>query len=88
MPMTRIVVSALALALGLGACAAKTVPSLSDEQAQLQTAQGALRAFFDLFAAKASLALAGDPDERARPLSLVPRAEDRRHLNQQPRSRV
>jgi len=65
-----------------------TSGTLSDEQAQLQTAQGALRAFFDLFAAKASLALAGDPDERARLLSLVPRAEDRRHLNQQPRSRV
>ena len=32
MPMARIVVSALALALGLGACAAKTVPSLSGEQ--------------------------------------------------------
>jgi len=58
--------------------------TLSDEQAQLLQAQGALRAFFDLFAAKASLALAGDPDERSRMLALVPRAEDRRHLRRQP----
>ena len=56
--------------------------TLSDEQAKLLQAQGALRAFFDLFAAKASLALAGDPDERSRLLSLVPRADDRRHLGQ------
>lgn len=54
--------------------------TLSDEQAQLLEAQGALRAFFDLFAAKVSLALAGDLDERSRLLSLVPRADDRRHL--------
>ena len=58
--------------------------TLSDEQAKLQVAQGALRAFFDLFAAKASLALAADPDERARLLSLVPRAEERRHLRREP----
>jgi hypothetical protein len=57
---------------------------LSDEQAKLLEAQGALRAFFDLLAAKVSLALAGDPDERARMLSLIPRAEDRRHLRRQP----
>ena len=61
-----------------------TGATLSDEQAALMEAQGALRAFFDLFAAKASLALAGDPDERARLLSLVPRAEDRRHQRRQP----
>ena len=54
--------------------------TLSDEQARLLEAQGALRAFFDLFAAKVSLALAGDLDERSRLLSLVPRADDRRHL--------
>lgn len=53
---------------------------MSDEQAALLQAQGALRAFFDLFAAKASIALAADPDERARLLSLIPRADDRRHL--------
>jgi hypothetical protein len=58
--------------------------TISDEQAQLLQAQGALRAFFDLFAAKASLALAGDPDECGRMLALVPRAEDRRHLRRQP----
>jgi len=54
---------------------------ISDEQARLYQAQGALRAFFDLFAAKTSLALAGDPDERARLLALLPRADDRRHKN-------
>ncbi|TMA18652.1 MAG: hypothetical protein E6J88_19185 [Deltaproteobacteria bacterium] len=56
---------------------------MSDEQAALLQAQAALRAFFDLFAAKAALALAGDPDERARLLSLIPRTEDRRHLRRQ-----
>jgi len=56
----------------------------SDEQAQLYEAQGALRVFFDLFAAKASLALAGDPDERSRLLSLIPRTDDRRHLRREP----
>jgi hypothetical protein len=58
--------------------------TVSDEQAQLLESQGALRVFFDLFAAKASLALAGDPDERARMLSLLPRAEERRHLRREP----
>ncbi len=58
--------------------------TVSDEQAQLLEAQGALRAFFDLFAAKASLALAADPDERARVLSLLPRVEERRHLRREP----
>jgi len=53
---------------------------ISDEQAALLQAQGALRAFFDLFAAKTSLALSADPDERSRLLSLIPRADDRRHL--------
>jgi len=55
-------------------------PTVAAEQAQLLEAQRALNVFFDLFAAKASLALAGDPDERARLLSLLPRAEERRHL--------
>ncbi|HTO95536.1 MAG TPA: hypothetical protein VMK66_00720 [Myxococcales bacterium] len=58
--------------------------TVADEQAKLQEAQGALRAFFDLFAAKASLALAADPDERSRLLSLLPRAEERRHLRREP----
>ena len=57
---------------------------VSDEQARLHQAQSALRAFFDLFAAKASLAFAGDPDERARLLSLIPRADDKRHLRREP----
>src|SRR5207237_9222407 len=56
----------------------------SHEQAQLSEAQGAMRVFFDLFAAKASLALAGDPDERSRLLSLIPRTDDRRHLRREP----
>jgi hypothetical protein len=54
--------------------------TLSDEQAKVLATQGGLRAFFDLFAAKTSLALAGDPDERGRLLALIPRSEDRRHL--------
>jgi hypothetical protein len=52
---------------------------VTDEVQDLLAAQGALRAFFDLVAAKATLALAGDPEERARLLSLLPRAEERRH---------
>jgi hypothetical protein len=59
-------------------------PQNVDEQARLLEAQGGLRAFFDLFAAKASLALAADPDERARLLALIPRAEERRHLRREP----
>src|SRR5437870_3920084 len=51
---------------------------------QAMPAQAALRAFFDLFAAEASLALAADPDERARVLSLLPRVEERRHLRREP----
>jgi hypothetical protein len=54
--------------------------SLSDEAHALLEAQSALRAYFDLLAAKATLAFAGDPEERTRLLSLLPRAEDRRHL--------
>jgi hypothetical protein len=50
-----------------------------DEHRQLIEAQGALRAWFDLVAAKALLAFAGDPEERARLLALIPRADDRRH---------
>jgi hypothetical protein len=53
---------------------------LTDEALALVEAQGALRAYFDLLAAKATLALAADPEERARLLSLLPRAEERRHL--------
>ena len=71
------------LARDLGAIAGAPA-TVSDEQAQLLEAQGALRAFFDLFAAKASLALAADPDERARVLSLLPRVEERRHLRHEP----
>ncbi len=53
---------------------------LTDEAQALVEAQGALRAYFDLLAAKATLAFAGDPEERVRLLSLLPRADDRRHL--------
>lgn len=52
----------------------------ADEHRQLIEAQGALRAWFDLVAAKASLAFAGDPEERGRLLALIPRADERRHL--------
>jgi hypothetical protein len=55
-----------------------TGATLSDEQAQVLDTQRALRAFFDLFAAKASLALAGDPVERAKLLALIPRSDERR----------
>ncbi|GAC1607366.1 MAG: hypothetical protein NVS4B10_22420 [Myxococcales bacterium] len=51
----------------------------TDEASALLVAQGGLRVFFDLVAAKATLALSGDPDERARLLSTVPRADERRH---------
>ena len=53
---------------------------LTDEALALVEAQGALRAYFDLLAAKATLAFAADPEERARLLSLLPRADERRHL--------
>jgi hypothetical protein len=53
---------------------------LTDEAQALMEAQGALRVYFDLLAAKATLAFAGDPEERARLLTLLPRADDRRHL--------
>ncbi len=56
---------------------------LTDAHLKLFEAQGALRAFFDLVASKATLAFAGDPEERARFLSLLPRAEDRRQLRRQ-----
>jgi len=65
------------LARDLGAIAG--APStVSDEQHSMLERKGRCGRFFDLFAAKASLALAGDPDERARLLSLLPRAEERR----------
>ncbi len=57
-----------------------TGATLSDEQVKVLETQRALRAFFDLFAAKASLALAGDPEERGRLLALIPRSDERRHL--------
>lgn len=53
-------------------------PGADDESSALRAAQAGLRAFFDLVAAKATLALSGDPDERDRLLSLLPRADDRR----------
>src|SRR5438067_406118 len=53
---------------------------LTDEALALVETQGALRAYFDLLAAKATLAFAADPEERARLLSLLPRADERRHL--------
>jgi hypothetical protein len=52
----------------------------SDESESLHEAHAALRAFFDLVAAKSMLGMSGDPDERARILAMIPRATDRRHL--------
>ncbi|HYZ89421.1 MAG TPA: hypothetical protein VE620_09020 [Myxococcales bacterium] len=52
---------------------------LNDEVRSLTEAQAALRAYFDLVAAKATLAFAADPEERARLFSMLPRADDRRH---------
>ena len=52
---------------------------LADEATALLAAQSALRAYFDLLAAKATLALAADPEERTRVLASLPRAEERRH---------
>lgn len=83
---------AVAADIGLGADELVAMGELAKDLAQafpgaksaaehrlLLEAQGGLRAFFDLVAAKALLAFAGDPDERARLLSLLPRADDRRH---------
>ncbi|MBS2025188.1 MAG: hypothetical protein JST92_22540 [Deltaproteobacteria bacterium] len=50
----------------------------TDESETLHRAHAALRAFFDLFAAKSRLILAADPEERVRVLSLLPRATERR----------
>jgi hypothetical protein len=50
----------------------------TDSAAKLHRTHGALRAFFDLVAAKVTLGFAGDPAERARLLALIPRAIDRR----------
>ena len=55
----------------------------ADDHRQLTQAQGALRAWFDLVAAKGLLAFAGDPDERARLLRLIPRADERRQQRRQ-----
>jgi hypothetical protein len=52
---------------------------LTDEAHALMQAQSALRAYFDLVAAKATMAFAADPEERARLFAMLPRAEERRH---------
>ena len=59
---------------------------LADEHDKLFRAHGALRAFFDLVAAKGSISLSGDPDERARLLNLLPRADDRRRQRRSERA--
>ena len=53
---------------------------LTDEAEALQGAQSALRAYFDLVGAKATIAFAADPESRKALLSALPRAEERRHL--------
>ena len=49
-----------------------------DASERLHRAHAALRAYFDLVAAKATLGLAGDPAERTRVLALMPRGHERR----------
>ena len=51
-----------------------------DDAAALHEAHGALRAWFDLVAAKGTMAFAADPEERARLLALLPRGAERRHF--------
>ena len=51
-----------------------------DDHAALHEAQGAIRAYFDLVAAKGTLAFAADREELNRLLSLLPRGVERRHL--------
>jgi len=53
---------------------------LTDEAEALQRAQSALRAYFDLVGAKATIAFAADPESRKALLSALPRADERRHL--------
>jgi hypothetical protein len=53
---------------------------LTDEAEALQRAQSALRTYFDLVGAKATIAFAGDPESRKALLSALPRADERRHL--------
>ena len=45
----------------------------------LQRAQSALRAYFDLVGAKATIAFAADPESKKALLSALPRADERRH---------
>ena len=49
-----------------------------DASERLHRAHAALRAFFDLVAAKATLGLSGDPAELTRLLALIPRGHERR----------
>jgi hypothetical protein len=52
---------------------------LTDEAEALQRAQSALRAYFDLVGAKATIAFAADPESKKAILSALPRADERRH---------
>jgi hypothetical protein len=60
------------------------IPGEEDVGEQLHRDHAALRAWFDLVSAKLMLGLVGDPAERARLLSMVPRAGERRLHQRQP----
>ncbi len=68
-------------AAGLAAEVAK-LPAASagdDASEKLHRSHAALRAWFDLVAAKVQVGLSGDPEERTRLLALIPRGHERRH---------
>jgi hypothetical protein len=50
-----------------------------DASEKLHRSHAALRAWFDLVAAKVQIGLSGDPEERTRLLALIPRGHERRH---------
>ena len=68
-------------AAGLAAEVAKLPgPAHSDDASEkLHRSHAALRAWFDLVAAKVQVGLSGDPEERTRLLALIPRGHERRH---------
>jgi hypothetical protein len=68
-------------AAGLAAEVAKLPGAAAQDDAseKLHRSHAALRAWFDLVAAKVQVGLSGDPEERSRLLGLIPRGHERRH---------
>lgn len=68
-------------AAGLAAEVAKFPGAANSDDAseKLHRSHAALRAWFDLVAAKVQVGLSGDPEERTRLLALIPRGHERRH---------